>query len=200
MPRSFTKQEREEIREELIENGRGLFIKYGLKKTGIRDLASSVGISGGSFYTFFPSKEELFFEILEREEETVKKKLLPLLKERLSRDSFKALLLKAFSLIESNPLLKTLLLGEEYRKLIQRIPEEKVREHIESDRDLLLPHIKKWQEEGMREVDPEALSGLLRAFFLLTLHREEIGEEAFEPTIHLFIDCLVRGLIKGSPS
>lgn len=74
MARGFTDRERTAIRNDLIDAGRELFGKYGLKKTSIEDLTKTVGIAQGSFYTFFKSKEKLYLEVIEREGEFVKQK------------------------------------------------------------------------------------------------------------------------------
>ncbi|MGB9202198.1 TetR/AcrR family transcriptional regulator, partial [Methanobacterium sp.] len=68
MPKTFTDKEKEIIRKTLISQGKILFSKYGLKKTSITELTNIAGIAQGTFYNFFESKEELYFEILEQEE------------------------------------------------------------------------------------------------------------------------------------
>ncbi|UAL26941.1 TetR/AcrR family transcriptional regulator [Bacillus paralicheniformis] len=67
MPK-FTEKEKEAIRSALVQSGRELFAQLGLKKTSVGELTASAGIAQGSFYTFFNSKEELYFEILQEEE------------------------------------------------------------------------------------------------------------------------------------
>ena len=68
MSRSFSDQEKNMIRTVLLEKGRELFARHGLKKTAVGELTAAAGIAQGSFYVFFNSKEELYFEILEMEE------------------------------------------------------------------------------------------------------------------------------------
>lgn len=197
MPRGFTEKEKEQIKKRLLASGRRLFAKYGLKKTGIRDLVSLVGISQGSFYSFFSSKEELFFAIIEEEEKRIKEDLHPLLEEPLTSKSMEMLLRKAFTIIKENPLLKTFFVDDTFLHLSQRIPDQKIEEHIQQDTKLLLPFIMRWQEEGrIKKIDPSIISSLFRAFFLLSLHQKEIGYEVYEDTIELLIDCLVKGLIQ----
>lgn len=197
MPRGFTHKEKEQIERRLLESGRRLFGKYGLKKTGIRDLTSSTGISQGSFYSFFSSKEELFFVIIEEEEKRIKEELLPLLEESLTSESMKMFLKKAFTLIKENPLLKTFFVDDTLLQVSHKLPDQKIEEHIQQDTHLLLPFIKRWQGEGrMKRIDPHIISSLFRALFLLSLHRKEIGLSVYEETIELFIDCLVEGLIQ----
>jgi len=68
MTRSFSDAEKRDITKQLLSRGKELFERYGLKKTSVEELTRAVGIGQGSFYIFFDSKEELFFEILDAEE------------------------------------------------------------------------------------------------------------------------------------
>ena len=64
MARSFTEQEKKNIRIKLLEECAKGWSKYGYKKTNIDELCSKSGISKGAFYLFFTSKESLFCETL----------------------------------------------------------------------------------------------------------------------------------------
>ncbi len=64
MAKSFTEIEKDNIRKRLISECEINWSKYGYKKTNIDELCSKSGIAKGSFYTFFDSKEKLFFEVL----------------------------------------------------------------------------------------------------------------------------------------
>src|SRR5262245_23680193 len=76
MPKGFSEREKTLIRAKLIQKGGELFGTYGVKKTNVEDLARAVGISKGAFYLFYDSKEDLFFELLERFESDFKAHLL----------------------------------------------------------------------------------------------------------------------------
>ncbi|MEC1287550.1 TetR/AcrR family transcriptional regulator, partial [Bacillus paralicheniformis] len=80
MPK-FTEKEKEAIRSALVQSGRELFAQLGLKKTSVGELTASAGIAQGSFYTFFDSKEELYFEILQQEEKKIRAQLEALFSE-----------------------------------------------------------------------------------------------------------------------
>jgi len=75
LPNKFTTKEKEVIRNGLIKTAKEHFSIYGLQKTRIKDLTTEVGIAQGSFYNFYDSKEELYFEILELEESDSEKYL-----------------------------------------------------------------------------------------------------------------------------
>lgn len=64
MARSFSVQERDKIKSALIRECAECWGKLGYKKTSIDDLCRSAGISKGSFYAFFDSKEALFCEVI----------------------------------------------------------------------------------------------------------------------------------------
>jgi len=60
--KALSEREQNAIKEKLIQNCRICWERYGYKKTGVAELAAMSGISTGSFYSFFPSKEVLFLE------------------------------------------------------------------------------------------------------------------------------------------
>lgn len=198
MPRGFTDKEKERITAVLISEGERLFSRYGLKKTSIKDLTETAGIAQGSFYKFFSSKEELYFAIIEENETEIKKELLneDILSGQINKNIFRNFLKKALNLIDNYPLIKNMYNSDEYQQMLNKLPEDKINNHINNDTDSLAPLLKRWQAAGcLKDFDIDAVSGLIRALFLLTLHKKEIGEEHFEKTINLFIDLISDGLI-----
>lgn len=197
MTRAFNDREKEIIRQSLVEKGRELFLSYGLKKTSISDITKAVGIAQGSFYIFFDSKEDLYFEILQIEEEKIRGSLIDeqLLNKKLTKEVFKLFLKEAFKAIE-NPLVKTLLIKEDYENLVRKLSEEKVKQHLQNDSKEMLPLIEYWQSQGiMRKMPPEIIISSIRTLFIMSLHKKEIGEEIYEETISFYIDALCEQLI-----
>lgn len=197
MTRAFNDKEKEIIRQSLVEKGRELFLSYGLKKTSISDITKAVGIAQGSFYIFFDSKEDLYFEILQIEEEKIRGKLIDeqLLNKKLTKEVFKLFLKEAFKAIE-NPLVKTLLIKEDYENLVRKLSEEKVKQHLQNDSKEMLPLIEYWQSQGiMRKIPAEIIISSIRTLFIMSLHKKEIGEEIYEETISFYIDALCEQLI-----
>ena len=62
---AFTDEQNEIIRRDLIREARRCGVTIGMRKTSVEQLTNAVGISKGSFYKFFDSKELLFFAALE---------------------------------------------------------------------------------------------------------------------------------------
>ena len=65
MPRiSYSQEEREQIRENLVAAALDLMAKQGIQHTTVEQIYKKVGISRTFFYSFFPTKEDLVVETL----------------------------------------------------------------------------------------------------------------------------------------
>jgi AcrR family transcriptional regulator len=199
MVKGFTDQEKEMIMTKLIEEGKQQFIAMGVKKTSIAQLTKAAGIAQGSFYQFFSSKEELFFTILELEEAQIKQKLLEKINvHHMTRQSFKEMLLYSIELIEEHQLVKTLFDREDFERIVRKLPQETMEEHIKRDEDVLEPLLKLWQQNGfLVKKDPKVITGAIRGFFTMLLHKKEIGEELFPEVVELLAESLAAGLVEG---
>ena len=124
MPRKFSSEEREIIEEKIRFAGREQFGRLGLRKTTVSDLARAAGIAKGSFYLFFPSKEELLAEILQEEEAELRREL----REQMARpypsprDRFAHFLRLQFDALDTHPLLQMLSDPLEFEALFRRLP------------------------------------------------------------------------------
>ncbi len=199
MPRPFSEEEKKQIRNLLIEAGKDLFCRYGLKKTGISDLAKAASIAQGSFYLFFGSKEELYFEIMELEEKLIREKFIKWLMNsgKLTRAKFREFLHLTIKVFEENQLIRRLWMEDELDELLRRLPPELMERHNERDISVMEPLIKHWQNEGtLIEGDAEVIAGVIRSLFLLPLHHKEIGQDSFPAVIDMYIGFIADGLVK----
>lgn len=198
MPKSFTDREKEIIRESLMQSGRELFGTLGLKKTNIQDLTDAAGIAKGSFYNFFDSKEILYYRIIRKEEESLKIELLAPLQDSqpLTRQRFKEFILNAFRIVDQNPIVRRVYLGDEYELLMRKLPQKLWDEHTAEDISEVEPLIRKWQQNGaMVQKDPKIIIGVIRSIFVLAVHKTELGEKYFDRTVELLTECVAAGLI-----
>lgn len=195
--RGFSDEERARIRRGLMETGREQFARYGLRKTTIADLTDPVGIANSTFYRFFDSKEALYAEILGSLEEELAESVIEESLESTDdpREAIRLFLVTITEKIETNPLLKQVVVDGAYDELAAlQSPEEKAAER-EQELSYLLPYVERWQEAGaVRDVDPRVLANVLRAAVFVTVHREEIGEELYPETVDLLFDALAAGL------
>lgn len=198
MARGFSETEKQMIKQRLIEVGREHFIQFGLKKTGIRELTSAVGISQGAFYLFYRSKEELFFELLMQEESRIRSSLFETgwHKQRLTKQAFKQFILNSLKLIDDNPLIKTLFLSENFEQLWRSLPEEVKEEHEQQDEELILSIINFWYQQGwIKRTQPQALGLTIRSLIIFYMHKEEIGGN-HQAVFELMVDALANHVVE----
>jgi AcrR family transcriptional regulator len=196
MPRAFNESERDRIEARLLETGRRLFERQGLRKTNVAELAAAAGIGKGSFYLFYPSKEALFMAISDQFETQIKSALEREL-EALRRDGADArtLLRRYFALhfeaFERHPFLALLGDRAELEPLLLRVGPERFAAERERDAAFFAKLIASWQRDGVvdPELDPRAVSALSRAVLALIQGRELIGADDWPGMVELVIDA-----------
>ncbi|MEI3614832.1 TetR/AcrR family transcriptional regulator [Pseudogracilibacillus sp. SO30301A] len=199
MARGFSSKEKQAIRLSLIQQGRELFRKFGFQKTNILDITKNVGIAQGTFYKFFNSKEELYFVILEIEEQKLREQfaVADIFTEKDPKQSIKNILQQMIEMIEENSLIRELFIGDTMTHIVKKLSPELLEKHYQNDSFAIEPLLEKLRKEGfIIEQEPQMIASILRSFFLLTLHKKEIGESVFDETMEVFIDLIIDGLIK----
>lgn len=68
--------QKDEMREQIIEASRHIFRKFGFKKTTMDDIAKSVGKGKSSIYYYYTSKDQVFQAVVEKEAQLLKNELL----------------------------------------------------------------------------------------------------------------------------
>lgn len=193
--RGFTNQEKIHIKEILLKEGKKSITNFGFKKTSIKELTDAAGIAQGSFYLFFQSKEELYFRLLEEEEEVIKSALMQDLSPPKTPKEFSAFLLKGIKLVQESRLIKQMYFEGDYERIVRKLPPEMIAAHIQEDHDLLLPLLKAWRLD--QHIPSETLNGALRAFFIMALHSKEIGEEHYQQTLTFLAEAIALRLFQG---
>jgi AcrR family transcriptional regulator len=192
MPKGFTEHEKELIRKRLQEQGYKQFSVYGLKKTNVEALAEASGISKGAFYLFYESKEVLFMDVIELAEQRFRQEILAAIElpGPSPRARLYAVLKKAFSLLKTLPILQ-FLSGSDYDLLWRRIPEEKFKEHLASDRVFIEQLVARCKQAGIPiQVQPEAISGLLYPLVLTILHEDDLGPYQLDDSLDVLLDLV----------
>ena len=184
---AFTDYESQQIREALLKEARRCAVTLGMRKTSVEQLTQAAGISKGSFYKFYESKELLFFTVLEDvhtevyqvAEETLRKtKDLPPV-ERGAR----TILAACRKLSETGAMT---FIENDARTLLQRLPENAKAEHYPDDE----VHSRALLEEGGL-IPPGGMAlaaATVRGLILTVSHQEQIG--ALYPQV---LETLVRG-------
>jgi AcrR family transcriptional regulator len=195
--KGFTQEKSEIIRERLLIKGKELFVKYGYKKFGIRDLTAAVGIGNGMFYKFFDSKEELFFLLLDDEKKKIRDKIDQGMRMH-QEEPIKALKNFYYIIVQElndNPMMKTIFLKQEYPFITTQMTQEQMIEERNKSLQPLLELTAYWKEKGLvKHVDLELIISSLRSLVLLWFHKEEIGEDQYPKVIEFMIDKICADL------
>ncbi|MEO1250810.1 MAG: TetR/AcrR family transcriptional regulator [Pseudomonadota bacterium] len=198
MPRQFSDHEQTDIERRLLEAGAAFFRTKGVRKTTIDELADAAGIGKGSFYKFFDTKELLYFEILERKNEEIRK---PLLESKVGESANpKAALSKRlrsllFS-IHEEPLFRLIGDDAEFRAVVRRAPPERLRAHERLDQKFLDQMIERWRGPGARP-KRDVLAARVSAAVLVALRRDFFGERLFPIAIDAAVESIVACLFGG---
>ncbi|MCX4247052.1 TetR/AcrR family transcriptional regulator [Paraliomyxa miuraensis] len=186
MPRAHTLDERERIRERLLQAGCSGFGRVGLAKITIAELAREAGIGKGSFYQFFESKEELFLAVQEQQEAMFKASLARELERAASgRQAVHRLLTVTATRLDDHPFLRLLLDPQTIATLTLRIPPERLAAHREADREYFIGLLRGWKRRGWlrHEVDPQVAFDVLTAIFAISLQRELLGADVVQRAV-----------------
>lgn len=196
--KGFSDEERDRIREALMDAGRDLFGRYGLQKTTIADLTEPANIGTSTFYQFFDSKDDLYVEILEAEEEAIAERVIGSSFESTEdpQEAIEQFLHAIFEEIETNPLIRTLMVENELDRLEAQYSPAEQEENRREELAFMLPYVERWQADGkLREADAEAIAGAIRALPFLTLHQDDIGEN-YDAVRDVLIEAVADGLVE----
>jgi len=198
MPRHFDDRERSAIRTALMKNGRELFVRHGLAKVSVNELCSGVKIAKGSFYAFFPSKEELFVSIIKEDEASMRREISGILADTslAPREQFRRLYTAQLDALERYPMLRAASRPETYTLLSRRLPPEALQDDL--DEEFISGLIQSWEARGFEcRYTVRQLVDLSRAMFFVYLHREDgqLGD-----SLEILLDLLSASLIKKGPT
>ncbi len=196
MPKHFQAKEKEIIYHRLMEEGKKSWGLYGIKRTNIDEICHAVGISKGSFYSFFDSKELFFMEIREKSEQEIKEILMEvtLHHEGSSKERFIAALSEVFQEVRRHPWLISLMKNRgEYEQLLRKLPQERVEKHIAEDQEDI-EKLMMLLGLDTEAVDIKTVATAIRALFFILLHEQELGKEHIESVINLLVEGLAERL------
>jgi AcrR family transcriptional regulator len=192
MPRAWNETEKTLVRNSLLEQGRMLFEKHGLRKTTVDEVARAAGVSKGAFYLFFESKEDLYLRVVEHVEKAFREKVYRSLAASPAprRASFKAFLREVVEFAKTTPIVAGLD-PSDLQYLMRKLPPKALEQHLRSDTDYLVQQIQAWRKNGwIRAVDIRGLRGVLSSLTYLVVHRREFEVEEFEASKDLLIEMI----------
>ena len=184
---AFTEEQNEKIRNDLICEARHCGITIGMRKTSVEQLTNAAGISKGSFYKFFDSKELLFFAVLEdihTECFAAAQKSLQKNAAVAPADRAAAAILAACRWLSETKAFVFIENDAEF--LLHRLPVEVKTAHYHDDETHIRLLLEKYDLVPSRGISLAAAT--VRGLILTVSHKEQIGE--LYPQV---LETLVRG-------
>ena len=171
---AFTEEQNETIRRDLIREARCCGVTVGMRKTSVEQLTEAVGISKGSFYKFFDSKELLFFAVLEDIHTECFAAAQKSLQENAAIDpasrTAAAILAACRWLSETKAFV---FIENDAEFLLHRLPEEVKTAHYHDDETHIRLLLEKYDLVPNRGISLAAAT--VRGLILTVSHKEQIG-------------------------
>ena len=172
---AFTDEQNEQIRNDLIREAQRCGITIGMRKTSVEQLTEAVGISKGSFYKFFDSKELLFFAVLEDIHTECFAAAQKSLQENAAIDpasrTAAAILAACRWLSETKAFV---FIENDAEFLLHRLPEEVKTAHYHDDETHIRQLLEKYDLVPNRGISLAAAT--VRGLILTVSHKEQIGK------------------------
>lgn len=194
MPKTFSQNERIQIKKDLIKNAEDCIKQYGMMKTTVDELVKRTNISKGSFYSFYKTKELLFWDVILKFHNEIDDFLYTTFNSCTDisvesiTDSIFLCYKKCFDIG-----LQHMLINNELDYIIRKLPPEVTKKHMENDDDMLekiislLPNAK--------NLNAKTYAGAFRGIFLFLMYKPQIGEN-FDDVLKLTIRGIVIQMFK----
>lgn len=193
MPRAFNEQEAQVILSSLQSVAADLFARQGVSKTSIEDIIRPVRIAKGSFYKFYPSKEALFFELIEGVQNRVRQPLITTTphQNKRGKKQFETLLLDAVSIIKREPLLRFLGSSDELMQVARKVPLATLKQHQDDDRQFIADLVSLWNRKKKPPTD-EKVAAHFSLLLLIQYNDTLLGDTLYPHAESAIITSFVR--------
>jgi AcrR family transcriptional regulator len=199
MPKAFSETERVRIKAKLIVAGKRLINQAGLRHLAVDDIAREAGISKGSFYSFYPSREEFVLSVFESWEAEYRGALIKEVVdgEGTARERIERFFLGIFEMLEREPGLAHLGM-KEIQTIIERLPPTRIQAHQAADNQVLEQTFGRLVDQGLLTPDiVAAFHGLVPALFSMAMHKGDFPPGSYQPAVKLIAEALALRIAPG---
>lgn len=195
MSKAFSEEEKSRIKESLIDCAEKLISRQGVQKTTVDEIVQACHIAKGSFYSFYKTKELLFWDVILRWHAELEKMMLDKMQgvKKITPENLTDFIYEAYMLCFDCGLGYILTNGDiEY--LIRKLPSEVLDEHIAHEDDRLIKML--MQLPQFQSLDADLFSSAFRGLFLMLPYKDQIGPR-FEESFKLCIRGLVNQMFNS---
>ncbi len=196
MPKVYSENEKEYIRQRLKEEAANCMALYGLRKTTVDELVKRVHIPKGTFYLFYESKELLMFEALNELHESVEKAFIDSFEREkgdITVDKLTDWITTMYLDAKNSSILKLMESGD-IEVLMRKLPSEVVEEHMKHDQNTIMRLAN--TIPGIANKDLAAFTLAFQGLFVMLELRKTMTENEFEKAMRLMIRGIVIQLLE----
>jgi AcrR family transcriptional regulator len=179
--------------------GKRLINQAGLRHLAVDDIAREAGISKGSFYSFYPSREEFVLSVFESWEAEYRGALINEVVEGTGtpRERIERFFLGTFKILEREPGLAHLGM-KEIQTIIERLPPVRIHAHQAADNRALEETFGRLVAKGLLTPDiVAAFRGLVPALFSIAMHKGDFPPGSYQPAVKLIAEALALRIASG---
>ena len=191
MPKIFSEEDRDSIRKNLLENGRAMLEKKSYKDISVAEIAEESGIAKGTFYNFFGSKEEFFYEVMLLIRDNNRNELLKAA-EGPSREKLYKVLYKRYTTTKT---VYDYFTPEEMKIIFRRLP-EKMREADENSVELAKKLISACTDS--KNIKAEVVVNLMNIAASASANREFLNEKHYRETVSVLANAIADYIYGGT--
>ena len=183
---------------EILRCGRELFSANGFKDTNVSDITKKAGIAAGTFYLYYPSKDELFMEIYNEENVKLKREIMATL--NLDGDPMMVIaemIRLNYEGMTANPILREWYNRDVFTRIERKFREQNGLEKVDFMYASFTEVVRKWQADGkMRaDIDSSMVMAIFAAIVNVDTHKEEIGLQYFPALMGYLTEFVMSSLL-----
>ncbi|WP_404400428.1 TetR/AcrR family transcriptional regulator [Pelagibacterium halotolerans] len=200
MAAPFSEADKSAIRKALLDAGLEHFARHGIGRARVEDICRDAGISKGSFYAFFPSKEDLFIAIGDDRREMHMNALLDMLKDPSgdARARVGRLFDGLVEMIETNTLMQVMSDSGDMARLKRKLTPERLAADEEVGARFYAEIADRWNETGFGvHLEGPVFADMMTLIAALTLQKKTFPAEAYRSAKALLRDMFVMRLAGG---
>ncbi|PKM84242.1 MAG: TetR/AcrR family transcriptional regulator [Firmicutes bacterium HGW-Firmicutes-11] len=177
--------------------GKELFSEKGFKDTNVADITKLAGVSVGTYYNYYASKEKLFMEIYLEENAKLKQSMIDSVNPKDDPISLvKQMMALNLAGMKANPILRHWYNRDVFSKIEQLYREENGIEAVDFLYGDTIKMVEVWQSEGQirNDIKSDMVMAIFSAIINLDTHKDEIGLQFFPEIIDYITEFIMNGL------
>jgi len=193
MPKIVTEHEKQMIQEAIYKNTINLIQKKGLKGVTVDNITATANMAKGSFYSYYPSKEECLYDVIRKCESEMFNKIEHVLSEQMPKKEQIVKLIHEIYLAEDSLVLY--IKPKDLETLLRKLPPEYAERENKKSENYFERTLQLF-EMDRKQVNRGVLSYLMDSLHFIASKRDE-GMEC-QQALELIINTIAEYMANGS--